>query len=125
MNAKRTAKHPRKGGHHVQIEARPAGNPCPFLPRSLRHPIFADPLLDHTAFKSLTPGTTTKAEARKLIGAPLTETHFGRLNEDVWEYRYLEGTTIVMLAHVHFDHNGTYTYSFHMLDPAFRGGRGK
>ncbi len=49
----------------------------------------------------------------------------GRLNEDVWEYRYLEGTTIVMLAHVHFDHNGTYTYSFHMLDPAFRGGRGK
>ncbi len=68
-----------------------------------------------TAFKSLTPGTTTKAEARKLIGAPLTETHFGRLNEDVWEYRYLEGTTIVMLAHVHFDHNGTYTYSFHML----------
>ena len=78
--------------------------------------------IKETAFKSLTPGTTTKAEARKLIGIPLTETHFGRLNEDVWEYRYLEGTTIVMLAHVHFDHNGTYTYSFHMLDPAFRGG---
>ena len=53
------------------------------------------------AFDALKPGTTTKEDVRKQIGVPMTESHFPRLNEDVWEYRYLEGTTIVMLAYVH------------------------
>ena len=77
------------------------------------------------AFAALKPGVSTKEDVRKQVGVPLTESHFPRLNEDVWEYRYLEGTTIVMLADVHFDPNGVLTYYEQRLDPAFRGGRGK
>lgn len=76
-----------------------------------------------SAFKSLKPGVSTKDDVRKLIGAvPLTESHFPRLDEDVWEYRYLEGTTIVMLAYLHFDPNGVLKSYEQRLDPAFTGG---
>jgi outer membrane protein assembly factor BamE (lipoprotein component of BamABCDE complex) len=74
-----------------------------------------------SAFASLKPGTTTKEDVRKQIGVPLTESHFPRLNEDVWEYRYIEGTTVVMLAYVHFDPNGVLTSYEQRLDPAFHG----
>jgi outer membrane protein assembly factor BamE (lipoprotein component of BamABCDE complex) len=80
----------------------------------------------HTpAFDNLKPGVTTQAEVRKQIGAPLTETTFQRKNEVVWEYRYLDGTTIVMLAYLHFDPNGVFKYAEHMLDPAYQGGMDK
>jgi len=72
-------------------------------------------------FASLKPGVTTKAEVRQLIGAPLLEINFPRKNEEAWEYRYLQGTTTIMLAYVHFGPNGIYKYSFHELDPAFHG----
>ena len=79
----------------------------------------------HTAaFTNLKPGVTTKEDVRKQVGVPLTESHFPRLNEDVWEYRYLDGTTIVMLAYVHFDPKGVLTYYEQRLDPAFHGGSG-
>jgi outer membrane protein assembly factor BamE (lipoprotein component of BamABCDE complex) len=74
-----------------------------------------------TAFTNLKPGVTTKEEVRKLVGIPLSEMHFPRQNEDVWEYRYLEGTTIIMIAYVHFGPDGVYKFLFHMLDPAFTG----
>jgi outer membrane protein assembly factor BamE (lipoprotein component of BamABCDE complex) len=73
------------------------------------------------AFASLKPGVSTKEDVRKQIGVPLTESHFPRLNEDVWEYRYLEGTTVVMLAYVHFDPNGVLKSYEQRLDPAFHG----
>jgi outer membrane protein assembly factor BamE (lipoprotein component of BamABCDE complex) len=77
------------------------------------------------AFASLKPGTTSKEDVRKQIGIPLTESHFPRLNEDVWEYRYIEGTTVVMLAYVHFDANTGVLKSYEQrLDPAFHGGNG-
>lgn len=77
----------------------------------------------HTeAFAALKPGVSTKNDVRRQIGIPLTESHFPRLNEDVWEYRCLEGTTIVMLADVHFDPNGVFKYYEQRLDPAFTGG---
>jgi outer membrane protein assembly factor BamE (lipoprotein component of BamABCDE complex) len=77
----------------------------------------------HTAaFTNLKPGTSTKEDVRKQVGVPLTESHFPRLNEDVWQYRYLDGTTIVMLADVHFNQNGVLTYYEQRLDPAFTGG---
>lgn len=72
-----------------------------------------------TAFVNLKPGVTTKEEVRKLIGIPVSEMHFPRQNEDVLEYRYLDGTTIVMVAYLHFSPSGVYKFSFHMLDPAF------
>ena len=72
-------------------------------------------------FASLKPGVTTKAEVRQLIGVPLSEINFPRQNEEAWEYRYLQGTTTVMLAYVHFGPTGVYKFSFHELDPAFHG----
>jgi len=81
--------------------------------------------IHETAFKSLKPGTTTKEEVRKDIGVPMSESHFPLSNEDVWEYRYLEGTTIVMLAYVNFDATTGVLKSYHQrLDPAFTGGVG-
>jgi hypothetical protein len=77
----------------------------------------------HTpSFDNLKPGVTTKAEVRKQVGTPLTETSFRRKNEDVWEYRYVDGSTIIMLAYVHFDPSGVFKYAEHYLDPAYNGG---
>lgn len=73
-------------------------------------------------FAGLKPGVTTKAEVRQLIGAPLLEINFPRQNEEVWEYRYLQGAATVMLGYVHFGPDGVYKRTFHELDPAFRGG---
>jgi hypothetical protein len=67
-----------------------------------------------TAFKGLTPGVTTKEDVRKQVGVPLSEMYFPRQEEDVWEYRYLEGTTVVMIAYVYFDSKGVYKHTFHM-----------
>ncbi len=75
-------------------------------------------------FDGLKPGTSTKEDVRKQIGIPLTESHFPLSNDDVWEYRYLEGTTVVMLAYVHFDPNGVLKSYEQRLDPAFHGGIG-
>jgi hypothetical protein len=77
----------------------------------------------HTpTFANLKPGVTTKAEVRQQIGIPLTELALPQRNEEVWEYRYLDGTTIVMLAYLYFDQNGTFKRAEHLLDPAFHGG---
>jgi outer membrane protein assembly factor BamE (lipoprotein component of BamABCDE complex) len=75
-----------------------------------------------TAFDGLRPGLSTKADVRKALGVPLSEMNFPRQREDVWEYRYLEGTTRVALAYVHFDPQGVYKYSHRFLDPAYYGG---
>lgn len=78
--------------------------------------------IKESAILNLKPGVTTIAEVRSQIGVPLSEESFARRQEQVLEYRYLEGTTIVMLAFLHFDSKGVYKYSFRMLDPAFHGG---
>ena len=77
----------------------------------------------HTpAFDNLKPGVTTKADVRRQVGIPLTEMTFQRQKDEVWEYRYLDGSTIVMLAYVHFDPNGSFKYLEQRLDPAYHGG---
>lgn len=68
-------------------------------------------------FATLKPGITTKADVRALVGVPLLESSFPRQGEDVWEYRCLDGQTI-MLVYVHFDQGGRYKQFFHMRDPA-------
>jgi len=79
----------------------------------------------HTSdFETLKPGVTTKAEVRQQVGIPLTELAFPNRNEEVWEYRYLDGTTIVMLADLHFDPSGVFKYGEQQLDPAYHGGIG-
>jgi hypothetical protein len=90
-----------------------------FAPGTLSTPYWA---IHTPAFDNLKSGVTTKAEVRKQVGIPLTETSFTRKNEEVWEYRYLDGSTIIMLAYVHFDPNGVFKYAEHFLDPAYTGG---
>lgn len=68
-----------------------------------------------TAFKDLKPGVTTREDVRKQVGVPLSEMYFPRQEEDVWEYRYLEGTTVAMIAYVYFDSKGVYKHTFHMV----------
>jgi len=77
----------------------------------------------HTSdFDRLKPGVTTQAEVRRQIGTPLTELALPQKSEEVWEYRYLHGTTIVMLAYLYFDAKGVFKYAEHQLDPIFNGG---
>ena len=90
-----------------------------FAPGSLPTPYWT---IHTPAFDNLKSGVTTKAEVRKQVGVPLMEMTFRRQNEDVWEYRYLDGSTIIMLAYVHFDPNGVFKYAEHRLDPAYTGG---
>jgi len=78
-----------------------------------------------SAFSELKPGASTRDDVRSQIGVPFLETHFPRQNEDVWEYRYLHGTTVRMLAAVYFDANGMFKYTAHMLDPAYAGAVGR
>ena len=80
--------------------------------------------IHETSFTGLRAGVSTKEDVRRQVGVPRSESHFPRQNEDVWEYRYMAGTTRVMLAYVHFDPQGTLKFSEHYLDPAFHGGVG-
>jgi outer membrane protein assembly factor BamE (lipoprotein component of BamABCDE complex) len=73
------------------------------------------------AFGELKAGVSTREDARRLIGVPILESQFPRQREEVWEYRYLEGAALHMLAHTYFDANGVYKYTAHMLDPAYTG----
>ena len=75
-----------------------------------------------SAFADFKPGVATKAEVRQKIGIPVSETSFERLNEEVWEYRCLNGPTEVLLAYVHFDPNGVLKSIQHELDTPYNGG---
>lgn len=69
------------------------------------------------AFRDLKPGVSTREDVRKQIGVPLSEMHFPRQDEDVWEYRYLEGATVTMTAYLYFDSQGVYKNIFHLYVP--------
>ena len=75
-----------------------------------------------TNFNSLQPGVTTKEDVRKAVGEPLLQMHFARQDEDVWDYRYIEGTTMVSLAYLYFTPQGVLKHWEHFLDPAFYSG---
>ncbi|MBI4293526.1 MAG: outer membrane protein assembly factor BamE [Betaproteobacteria bacterium] len=79
-------------------------------------------LVKEAAFANLKPGTSTRDDVLRELGVPMLKSQFPRQAEEVWEYRYLQGTATFMLAHVYFDSKGTYKYSSHMLDPAEYGG---
>jgi hypothetical protein len=46
----------------------------------------------------------SQVEVRRMLGRPRTVIPFPRKNEEVWDWRYLNGTT-VRLFNVHFDMN--------------------
>ncbi len=75
--------------------------------------------LTEANFLALQPAKTTKADVRAALGKPLAEMSFARLGEDVWDYRFLSGT-MMMMASVHFDsRGGVYKYYVSEPDPAF------
>lgn len=69
-------------------------------------------------FVQLQAGKMTKADVRTALGRPLSEVVFPRQQEEVWDYRYPDGTK-VMLAWVYFDARGMYKYHVVQPDPAF------
>jgi len=75
----------------------------------------------NAAFKELKAGITTKEDVRRQIGVPLAESHFPGRTRMFWEYRYLEGSTMRMLAYVHFDANGIYKGTAQRLDLRLNG----
>jgi len=69
-------------------------------------------------FRSLQVGQTTKAEVRSSLGRPVAEMVFARQGEEVWDYRFVQGT-LIMYASVHFDTRGIYKYYTAEPDLAF------
>ena len=60
-------------------------------------------------FTGLAPGTTGKADVERLVGQPLLANVFPRQGEEVWDYRYLNGTR-AYVAEIHFDDQGRTKY---------------
>jgi outer membrane protein assembly factor BamE (lipoprotein component of BamABCDE complex) len=64
--------------------------------------------LNEQTFTPITP-TTTKDDVERLLGKPLLGTVFRNLGEEVWDYRFLNGTR-VYIVEVHFDMQGRTKY---------------
>jgi outer membrane protein assembly factor BamE (lipoprotein component of BamABCDE complex) len=77
--------------------------------------------LHQSEFNRLKPGMT-KAEVDALLGKPILVSTFPRMEEEVWDYRYMN-TQLRMVASLHFDPQGALKYHTERLDPAYnRGG---
>jgi len=75
--------------------------------------------LSEANFLALKASTATKADVRAALGKPIAEMRFAALGEDVWDYRFLNGT-MIMVAAVHFNsRSGAYMYYVSEPDPAF------
>jgi outer membrane protein assembly factor BamE (lipoprotein component of BamABCDE complex) len=66
--------------------------------------------LSEQNFAAIQPGTTGKEDVERLVGTPLLATVFPRLQEEVWDYRFLNGT-MTYGAEVHFDTSGRTKYT--------------
>jgi outer membrane protein assembly factor BamE (lipoprotein component of BamABCDE complex) len=65
--------------------------------------------LSEQSFASIKPGTTSKNDVQRDLGTPLLAMTFPRLEEEVWDYRYLNGTR-TYVAELHFDAQGRTKY---------------
>lgn len=68
------------------------------------------------SFKQATPGTS-KADVERLVGKPMIITAFDRLGEEVWDYRFADGS-LVMITEIHFNREGKVKYYTQFPDPA-------
>lgn len=60
-------------------------------------------------FATIKPGMS-RDQVRRILGKPRTVVKFGLKNEEVWDWRYLEGPTTERFFNVHFDDaSGTVT----------------
>ena len=58
---------------------------------------------------------TTKEEVERRVGRPFLTMFFPRLEEEVWDYRYLIGVQ-TYVAEIHFDMQGQTKYTTHYPD---------
>ena len=65
--------------------------------------------LNENDFAPITPMNTTKTDVERMMGKPLTSMAFRNLGEEVWDYRFLNGTKMYV-AEVHFDMQGRTKY---------------
>ena len=65
--------------------------------------------LQASDFAPITP-QTTKEEVERRVGRPFMTMVFPRLEEEVWDYRFLEGVQ-TYVAEIHFDLQGRTKYS--------------
>lgn len=64
-------------------------------------------VLNIETFAGVRPGTMTREEVRRLLGAPAREIYFGRKDEQVWDYRYFDEASRYDYAFsVHFNRQG-------------------
>ena len=73
------------------------------------------------AFNQIQAGRATKDDVFRELGKPILEVTFPRLGEEVWDYRFADGT-IMMYGSVHFNNQGVVTYFTSQPDPAFYSG---
>ena len=78
--------------------------------------------LTDESFIPIKPGIS-KADVQNLLGKPILTTNFPRLNEEVWDYRSLHGTTFIYITEVHFDGQGVVKYFTQHPDPAYHNRR--
>ncbi len=69
------------------------------------------------SFKQATPGTS-KADVERMVGKPMLVAMFDRVGEEVWDYRYADGS-LVGITEVHFDRQGKVKYYTQFPDPAW------
>src|SRR6266702_682820 len=67
-----------------------------------------------SVFAPITP-QTAKGEVERRVGRPFMTTVFPRLEEEVWDYRYMDGVQ-TYVAEIHFDMQGRMKYSTNYPD---------
>ena len=70
--------------------------------------------LDAADFAPIAP-QTTQEEVERRVGRPFLTMVFPRLEEEVWDYRYMFGVQ-TYVAEIHFDMQGRTKYSAHYPD---------
>jgi outer membrane protein assembly factor BamE (lipoprotein component of BamABCDE complex) len=64
--------------------------------------------LSEQSFAQFKPGAS-KTEVERTLGRPMNSVVFRNLGEEVWDYRFLNGTR-TFISEVHFDDQGRYKY---------------
>jgi outer membrane protein assembly factor BamE (lipoprotein component of BamABCDE complex) len=106
-NGDRTFEYPRQPAGHANymISIGPDGRMTSL--RQVLHPNY---------FAKVTPGLT-KDEVRRMLGKPAKMQAYQLKGEEVWDWRYADGTTGVKIFSVTFDSGGTVRGTSAGLDP--------
>ena len=75
--------------------------------------------LQESDFARITPHAT-KEDVERLVGKAFVTTVFPRLEEEVWDYRYMFGVQ-TYVAEIHFDLQGRTKYGAHYPDRCVMG----